>query len=191
MNYESITPGVTDENEAVTPPETLPASDSSTFEAPAVLQPVTPPVLQSTLQPVTPPETELNGVVQKSLKIPAWLAKNLELEAAASGIPFNTHINNILMNRERMEEAAKDLVAKYQTAIDQNNTLVKKCKELELEKADLLRHLQVTSTDAPKLEALSNVLEALIDDVANTTTYTKEGLTAHVQELFNFYQIPE
>lgn len=191
MNYESSAPGVTDENEAVTPPETLPASDSSTFEAPPVLQPVTPPAIQTVLQPVTPPETELNGVVQKSLKLPAWLAKNLELEAAASGIAFNTLINNVLMNRERMEEAAKDLVAKYQSVVDQNNALSKRSKELELEKADLLGHLKVTSTDAPKLEALSNVLEALIDDVANTTTYTKEGLTAHVQELFNFYQIGE
>lgn len=164
-------------------------TDSNTDTAPPVVRPELQPVVQPEIQPVIPAES--NGVVQKSLKLSSWLAKTLELEAAESSLPFNTHIVNILTNREKlavdfekMKSANEDLKRSYHSLNATNSVLAE-------ENAELRAELRISSDKNiqlwPQMETMRKVLAGLIKDVSEASTLKTDALTAHAEALYNYY----
>lgn len=189
MNYDQNATDTAEELQPVTRDEIQENADSHTPTAPPVVRPELQPVVQPELQPVIPSET--NGVVQKSLKLSSWLAKSLELEAAESSLPFNTHIVNILTNREKLADDMQNLRNQHGDLNQKYRSIQATNTELREENAALREALQssdeTTQTITPQVETMRRVLAGLIQDVCKASNFNPDALAAHAEALYLYY----
>lgn len=193
MNDNETTGGNTEETEGVTPSESPQQGEGITNSTTPVTTPALRPELQQGLLAELPsviPQNE-NGVVQKSLKLPPWLAKALEQEAAAEGTAFNTVVTNALINREKLGSELHRLQVengqlKQSLLFHQDQLSVLREERGELQ-AELQQNSAVSANLSNKEAALVKVIDALIKDVSESSKLAEAALKHHAKELLNYY----
>lgn len=193
MNYDENTSGNTEQTEGVTPAETLQQAEGSTDSITSTPSPASRPELQQVLQPELQPviPQNENGVVQKSLKLPPWLAKALEQEAAAEGTAFNTVVNNALINREKLGSELNRLQTengqlKQNLLIHQDQLSLLREDNQGL-RVELQKNSATSLTLTNKEAALVKVIDEFIKDVAKSSNLAEAALKKHVNDLLNYY----
>ncbi len=145
----------------------------------------------------TTPETEAVQVVGKSLKIPAWLAIELDREVAAAGQSFNGYVQNILVNRNQSPTLADERVEELEKVLEAKDKEIAEISQELREQAEMIIRLNHQLTvlkdsfdDTKPLKSANDEIDedenkALRQIISDYSFFSKQDIQILIYEIAN------